>query len=312
MKYTQLAFGLATFVPGVYGLVSRGEQDSRSAAYCHSVWLRHLTKAWQAGLEAMPRHVAELGPGGSLGVCLDALLCGVEHCSAFDVTAHADPAQTLLMLDELAAMLERREPIPHGGACAEVKPPLDDYSFPREILTDARLKAGLDSRRLQRIRSSLQADDQAFLRYVAGNDLAVLSPPAGTPAVDFLLSQAVMEYVPDIDAACRQMRRLLQPGGLVSHQIDLRCHNTHERWNGHWTYGDLAWRMLRGGRPYGLNREPCSRHLQALEAAGFEILRAEPLRRESEIPRSSLAPRFASLSDEDLTTSSLFVQARAV
>lgn len=312
MKLTQMAFGLATFVPGVYGLVSRGEQDSRSAAYCYSVWLRHLRKAGQAGLSSPTRHVVELGPGGSLGVCLAALLCGAEFCSAYDVTAHAEIERSLQLLDELASMFSRREPIPHAGACAAIKPALEDYSFPHEMLPEQRLEASLAPQRLERIRQSLRQGDEAFLRYVTGPDMAALAPPKNAPPVDFLLSQAVLEYVPDIDEACARMRRLLPKGALVSHQIDLRCHNTHQLWNGHWTYDDLAWRILRGGRPYALNREPCSRHLQALEAAGFEILRVAKLRKESRLTKGQLARRFHDLSEEDLCTSSLFVQARAI
>ena len=69
--------GIASYLPeydhtGVTG-------GTESARYCYSVWLRHLCLAQSADPRlGVPRVVAELGPGDSIGIGLAALLSGVE------------------------------------------------------------------------------------------------------------------------------------------------------------------------------------------------------------------------------------------
>ena len=50
--------------------------------------------------------------------------------------------------------------------------------------------------------------------------------------------------------------RHLCPGGLMSHQIDFTSHETARVWNGHWTFSDREWRLIRGRRSWFLNRQP--------------------------------------------------------
>jgi hypothetical protein len=46
--------------------------------------------------------------------------------------------------------------------------------------------------------------------------------------------------------------------------------------------------------------------------AGFKIINVQLLRRDSAIPRSSLARRWQDLSDEDLYSAEVFVQAQKI
>lgn len=50
---------------------------TRSARCRYGVWLRHLIVTFQSGLSTTPQ-VAEPGPGESIGMGLDPLLCGVR------------------------------------------------------------------------------------------------------------------------------------------------------------------------------------------------------------------------------------------
>ncbi|MDQ3810989.1 MAG: hypothetical protein M3336_11920, partial [Chloroflexota bacterium] len=105
------------------------------------------------------------------------------------------------------------------------------------------------------------------------------------------------------------MYRWLKPGGFMSHTIDFRAHDTSSSWYGHWTYSDFGFRVVRGKRPYMLNREPHSTHVELLRKLGFEIVCDVPTKETAGAPRERLAPRFRGLSDEDLTTSGAFIQA---
>lgn len=299
----QLLYGVATYLPGINAIFGRGGGDSKSALYCYSVWMRHLVMARAAGLQQHPRVVAELGPGDTLGVGIAALISGAEKYYAFDVVRHADVAHNQRIFDELVALFAQRTPIPHGGDLHEVRPHLDRYDFPHAVLGEAQLATALDPARLAKLRAGLTSDAVVQYRTRWFDESAI-----ERDSVDLVCSQAVLEHVDELDGAYRAMRLWLRDGGMTSHQIDFRCHNTSRPWNGHWTISDRAWKILRGKRHYLLNREPYSAHVRLLAEHGFHLAQSVLVTDRSTLKRSSLAPRFADLSDEDLQTCGALMQ----
>jgi len=306
MNARSMLSGLATYLPGATRVRATGGTDS--ARYCYSVWLRHLVMARASGLDTDPRTIAELGPGDSLGIGLAGLLSGADKCFAFDVVEHASAERNLGILDELVALLRRRADIPGPEELPSTKPALEDYRFPAGILGRERLQRALDPARIERIRASLRDPrrPQSLIEYRAPWFAAERIAPA---SVDMIYSQAVLEHVEDLPGTYAAMMRWLRPSGFVSHQIDFKSHGTAPQWNGHWTYSEPAWRLVKGRRPYLINREPLSTHLRLLKAAGFEIRCTLAVRSSSPIGRAQLARRFRHLSDEDLATSGAFLQA---
>ena len=117
------------------------------------------------------------------------------------------------------------------------------------------------------------------------------------------------EHVDDLDSAYAAMLRWLSPNGFISHQVDFKSHGTAREWNGHWTISKLQWRLMRGRRPSLINRQPCSAHLRLLQKHAFRTLVEKRVPMESALNRHRLAAPFKSLSDEDLTTSGVFLLA---
>lgn len=308
MSLVPILKGLGTFVlPS--RLYNRQLSGTENARYCYSVFLRHLVLLDAFGGETDPRHVAELGPGFSIGIGLAGLLAGAERYHGLDTKSYDIEEPTRRVFEELVRLYEARAPIPDEAELPEVKPRLDDYRFPAHILGEDRLRRALDPARISRIRRTLSGEGRgdAMVRYVAPwNDAAVVQ--AG--ALDWIFSQAVMEHVDDLADAYGACVRWLRPGGVMTHQIDFRCHNTASRWNGHWARSDATWRLIRGARPFLLNREPCSRHRELMRDAGFEILGERLASLPDGISRAALAPRFRDLSNADLATSGAFIAAR--
>ena len=75
-----------------------------------------------------------------------------------------------------------------------------------------------------------------------------------------------------------------------------------DEWNGHWSFSDLAWKIVRGRRSYLLNRTQMSDHVRRSTEAGFEVRRMLPVPGEGGLGRESLAKRFRNMDDGDLTT----------
>ncbi|HBP89236.1 MAG TPA: methyltransferase domain-containing protein [Nitrospirales bacterium] len=309
-KAERLMVGMATFIPGfnhVLGKLRRtGGTDS--ARYCYSVWLRQLVMAHNNGLPTTPKVVAELGPGDSIGIGLAALIAGAEKYFAFDVVEFAAAKRNIQIFDDLVALFKRREAIPNEDEFPRVQPKLKAYHFPRQILTKERLNAALEPSRLNRIRNSIlniHLRDSSIRYIVPWFDSYIL----GADSVDMIYSQAVLEHVDNLPHTYQAMHSWLKPEGFISHVIDFKCHGTAVEWNGHWTYSDFIWKLIKGRRTYLLNREPHSTHIRLIKEVGFKILCDEIVYSKSEVRKEDLAIRFRSLDKEDLLTSGAFIQA---
>lgn len=305
-----LAAGAATFLPVLGRHTNRGTGGTASARYCYSVWMRHRIAIGRTGIEPMLDYVAELGPGDSLGIGLAAMLCGTNRYSAFDAKAHADVEGNIRVLDELAELFRMRAPVPDASEFPAIFPHLDSYEFPRTLVTDEDLERSLHPKRLEQIRRVLRGgkDEGAGVRIdycTPWDDPAIVQPQS----VGFILSQAVLEHVEDAGLVYRALGAWLRPGGLMSHTIDFQCHGLTKSWNGHWTLSDSTWRIVKGRRPYLINRLPWSTHRRLLAANGFDVV-AERFAQGPPIDRSKLAPQFAGITDSDLRTSGVWVAAR--
>jgi SAM-dependent methyltransferase len=178
------------------------------------------------------------------------------------------------------------------------------------LLTDARMTRCLQEARVDAIRAALRN-----LNDESGAITMVYRAPWFDPsvvrrgAIDMIYSQAVLEHVDDLDATYAALAEWLKPGGVASHQIGFVSHGLTPEWNGHWAIADPVWRVIRGRRPYLLNREPASTHVRLIKRSGLHVVGEVRVQIASGIERSRLARRFRHLSDEDLTTKAIFLQA---
>ena len=112
------------------------------------------------------------------------------------------------------------------------------------------------------------------------------------------------------------MYRWVKKAGCISNQIDFESHGLSDEWNGHWSFSDLTWKLIKGNRPYLINREPLSKHLEAAQDAGFKIISVLPVKPFSSdtytgtIRRANLTKKFKNISEEDFTTTSAHILAR--
>lgn len=297
--------GLLTFVlPPAFYAKSGGR--TLSARYCYSVYLRHLRMIAAAGLPAGFRTVAEIGPGASIGTGLAALAAGAERYHGFDIKDYGANPDNAALFDDIANLFAARAPIPGTDEFPTIKPVLPDHGFPEDILTEARLEKALNPERRAAIREGLARPDGPARYAAPWFDTARMEPGS----VDWIFSQAVMEHVDDLPGTYAACRDWLAPGGVMTHQIDYKSHGTAPEWNGHWAYSQTAWRMVRGARPYLVNRQPHSAHLRAMTNAGFEILTVLPVERNDGLPREKLAQSHRDLPEADLTVAGAFILAK--
>jgi hypothetical protein len=267
--------------------------------------LRHLVMAASLGLNRDPKHIAELGPGASIGAGLAALLCGAERYSALDLVRHANPVSNVVIFDELVEMFRARADLPE---IPDVWPQLDDYRFPSHILDEARMQRALHPNRVARLRDAVLGDDPSgLIRYfVPWDEASVLE----RGSQDLVFSQAVLEHIDSLPETYCAMRAWLKPTGYISHEIDFKSHGYAETWDGHWRYGDLRWALLRGPDAWCINRQPYSEHVRLLMQAGFRVLAARPVQRHPSYARRRLARRFRAMPEADRSISGAYIVAQ--
>jgi hypothetical protein len=267
--------------------------------------------AQQHGLATQPQVIAELGPGDSLGIGLAALLSGAANYYALDIVDYANTEANLVMFHELVKLFQRKEPIPDEQEFPALRPLLESYEFPREILTDERLAQSLSSNRIQLIAEAISGTGDSKkrpigIRYIVPwyDDRVIRAQ-----SVDMIFSQAVLEHVDNLTQTYQSLYRWLKVDGFMSHQIDFGCHGLAKKWNGHWAYSDLAWKIVRGKRSYLLNRYPYSVHKRLLEQCGFNIVAEVKTFDDSGLARTHLSSSFQAISDEDLMTRTVHILA---
>lgn len=272
--------GLVSHVPGLekilphhnpqfYGLQTK-EIDNN---YPYSVWLRHLVMLNKFHLPSVYETVVEIGPGDSLGVGHMATLTGTKKYIATDIIDRKNFAP--ISRADLKLMLEQKIPIPE---VRKIKPVLDILEFP----------------------SFINLSDHTDISFS-------LSQQLPHSFADLVISQAAMEHVENLDQTIRSISSWLKVGGVSSYQVDLKSHQTHDLWNGHWTFNDLEWKVVRGTLPYLINRASFSEHLDLHKKHGLRVIGTKVVTTPSTLSRKRLAKRFKKLSEEDMTVSSAYI-----
>lgn len=309
----QIFKGALTYAPGIQSLLDRrGAGSTISASYCYGVWLKHLTLLWNSGMREIPNVVAEVGPGGSLGVGLAALLSGSNKCVALDVVEYANTQDNLRVFDELVTLFRARNARPTKG-WPDFDQHLPPSKFPEHILTDSVLEHSLSKDRVRAIREAISTPGKS----VDGISINYHVPwdherTIKQNSIDLILSHSTMEHVENLERSYNAMSVWSAPNGWTSHQIDYSCHGLTKEWDGYRKYSELTWKILKGKRLYLINRAPHSFHRQCLTREGYVIKEQLLLQRNSQLAKKMLAKKWQYLSDEDRKTEGSFMVGRLV
>jgi hypothetical protein len=275
-----------------------------SLVYAHRVYAETAALARRYGLAA-PRAALEIGPGVNLGSLFCFAASGVPALSAVDVAPL--PAAPPLFFETLREYLLATEGFSWWRAWAD--PASEVASFPSlEAFPSASALLGRIDHRSGVSSEALPFEDERF---------------------DLVYSVAVLEHVPDPPGTAAEMRRVLAPGGLAIHEIDLKHHGAadpltflewdDEEWKKRATLygGDLSLsEIFRGsfGGEIFCNRLRRDDWLAVFRGAGFSVEMAEPVvvLKETHVRPDRFVEPFRGRSVEELRVLSLRVVARRV
>jgi len=285
-KVPHIVKGILTYVPLLQRWRSRAALSggTDSADYCYRAWLRHLLALSEHGFRIDGARIGELGPGDSIATGLAALLSGGDQYCGLDAIRYSAQVDLEKMLAEIAELM-----------VAKVR--LRDGRFPDDAINWAALPAKIET-----VRAAIRAgvNNSEVLRYRAPWTTASI---ISSGSLDLIFSEGVLQCIDDLAGTYGAMFAWLKPGGFASHAVGFSGAYLSPYWNGHWAYSDLEWRLVRGRRPFLLNREPASTHIRCAEQAGFEVLAVNRAYYGGGLDVSSLAPRFRAMNPDDLQTS---------
>jgi hypothetical protein len=275
---------------------------TRDARYCYEVFLRHYSYFHKhSDYFGVPRVVAEIGPGSSLGCGLAALLAGAEQYIALDLQAHCSAHHDLEVLDELIDLFHVRA----TPAALNLFPVPADPCFPLEF--DTLLRSTLAPARVARIRSDLIEHRNNYVRYVVPWNATTA---IASSSVDWLFSHSVLEHVDDLQGTYASIAAWLRPRALTTHMIDFASHGLTAEWNGHWAISQPVWRIIRGKRPYLINRAWRSRHLDLIRQNGLMIHEEVTFAGDGGLAIESFGPDFCGMPPDDSSVRMSFIVAR--
>lgn len=247
------------------GIFRHGAMDS--PCYALKVFQTHFGRARERGLMA-PFTVLEIGPGDSVASAILARSVGASATWLVDAGNYAT--------DDMRLYAQTIQLAQAAGLAVPYDLKMDDLS---SLLTSC------------------------HARYLSTGLRTFAEIPAGS--IDFIWSQAVLEHVrvAEIGQLIGEMYRVLRPGGIASHRVDLRDHLGGSLNN--LRFSDALWESpLMAESGFYTNRVRYGEMLDLFRRPGFEI---EVLGADQwpvvPVARRAMAKRFRGLSDSDLRVS---------
>jgi hypothetical protein len=244
------------------------------SAYAIGVFERHFERTasqWTDGAT-----ILELGPGDSLATALIAKSHGAGRTWLVDAGRFASP--------DVAAYRGLAAQLSNGKLANGQQPP--SFASLDELLA------------------------WAHCSYLVDGLKSLSEIPADS--IRFSFSQAVLEHVRrnEFDATLRELFRVMQPGAITSHVVDLQDHLAQ-------SLNSLRFSRARWESPlfsssgFYTNRLRMGQIVEKFRAAGFEIQQVTPERWPAvPVSRRKLDPEFAAMPDEELSVLGFTIVAR--
>lgn len=283
-----------TFNRSFIELIEKGRNNSGSFIY-DSIIYNKYKKLMMKYLNRMPESTLQAGPGGSLGCEVLLSMAGVKRAYTID----AFPQLTFSLdnfLRALKAYLDLTE-------CLEG---LHDYK-------PGSLKFG----EYEAVSDCHYRSNDREIRHFFPRGLE--NTGFEDNSIEFLFSHATFEHVREPLRCISEIKRILIPGGVTAHAIDLRDHRDFESPLEFLKETDESWDKLMEDYchavPGGyMNRWRASDYKRALENEGFEILEFTPERKANQAVIEAVSPfligRYRQLPMEDLMKLTVLIVAR--
>src|SRR5579884_3413459 len=280
---TDWLWGMPWVAQSLLALRQHYDPVTDRGAYVVQVFRQHAhTSLLATGRRSMDGwQVLEIGPGGNVAVSGLMLLVGASHAFCLDIVPWNKADNEAVLAAAISALMQSEDAT------------LVSERYQAQASADP---AGLAAELLQHV------------KYICPASITTCDLPDSV--VDYIFSQAVFEHVHDPAKGWQQIARLLRPGGVTTHQIDLRDHRNPDRPHDHLQFSDQVWQMANNHSPFAVrNRWRLSDYREALATNTLRLVTIEKTRTQPVASDVKLHPTFKARSREDLETIDIFVVA---
>jgi SAM-dependent methyltransferase len=93
-------------------------------------------------------------------------------------------------------------------------------------------------------------------------------------SIQIYLSTSVLEHVDDLESVFREMKRIVKPGGICCHQVDLRGHGSFRSDQLEiLQYSPTVWRLMNSHRIGRINRKRSVEYKRLFTKYGFRLIK---------------------------------------
>lgn len=251
-------------------LLERGQEINSSLIYDGGLFSTYFRVIRQY-LPELPTRTLEVGPGRSIGASIMLAMRGVKEAHTmdpfpnlnFDIESFAATlralAQTTSFLNQIAGGNGTQ---PGHDPKVRFQDAVGSFSVPDcSLVSDNEFKIG---------NNRVAHFPQRFFEEtrLEGN------------TYNFIFSHAALEHVRDPQQCIRELGRLLKPGGVTAHQIDLRDHRDFSKpldflKESPETWQKIVQEMCKYDGALYMNRWRRSQWIKGFQEQGFEVLEAE-------------------------------------
>ncbi|MBI5056292.1 MAG: methyltransferase domain-containing protein [Nitrospirae bacterium] len=207
-------------------------------------WLKYLGRYSDEEINPLEnKTILELGPGADLGIGLILLMMGAKKYIALDVypLARSTPVK---FYEELSRKL------------ANIRPETDTVFFNEEL-------------------DKFYKKKSERVIYIVDDKFQISKIKDG---IDIVFSQAAFEYFPDMEKTVKELSSVVNSGGVLISEIDLRTHTSAIRDKDPlniYRYDDFLWNLFKPKSP--LNRVRAFEYKLLLEKYGWTKVETLPL-----------------------------------
>ena len=282
---TNILFKLGYFKTNNGSTHFRFNSISDSLKYINQVFDEYLSFADIPIKDIKGKNILELGPGDNFGVALKFLIAGANKVVCLDkFYSNRDASQQHQIYKAI-----------RGELLPEEKTNFDNI-------------INLDGQTVEFISDKFE--------YIYGtgieNALNILSPTS----FDMIVSRAVLEHIPDLDATFDTMDKLLCTDGYMVHNVDLRDHGIFTSVGLHpltfLSVSEKIWKLMtsRSGKPNRMRIDYYKRKMEKLNYNyRVKVIHSATLPVIEEM-KSQLQPKFRKMLSEDLMPETIFLIAK--
>ncbi len=292
-EYSFPLYSPRSFNDPLLELIEKGRNCNSSIIYDFIIY-HHTHRIISQYLNNIPETTLQIGPGGSLGCEILLALMGVQQACTLDLCPRMD-----FDLDHFMKSL---------GTIFEIITWLKGIKH-----FDP---SGLNIPPYQAVNGCYQIGDSIVKHFCPR---AFENTDLEEESIDLLFSFSVLEHVRDPLKCIQETRRLLRPGGLTAHGIDLRDHRNFKKPLEFLRWSPDAWERImekyceEDAGNY-LNRWRANEFKAAFEQEGFSVLEYEVHTKVSDAEISAGMNHFhrdyRQFSKEDLAITGIFMVAR--